>query len=126
MWDRATLRGLAASYPRLVENALLMASDYLAWYLAAHVALISHTARQRLASVLICLAETIGEKVVYGFEFDATNEELAGAANGTPYTASLMLRAWQRDRAVIKRRSKILLRSPERLFLHTVRSGGCH
>jgi len=45
------------------------------------VALISLTARQRLARVLVCLAETIGAKSSDGFEFDATNEELAGAAN---------------------------------------------
>src|SRR5215472_10496389 len=39
VWDRATVRGLAARFPRLLENALLLASNYLAWYLAAHVAL---------------------------------------------------------------------------------------
>lgn len=120
VWDRATIRSLAERYPRLLENALLISSSYLAWYLASHVALITHTARQRLARVLICLAETIGEKVADGFEFDATNEELGGAANVTPYTASRMLSEWQKNRAVVKRRGKILLRSPERLFLHPV------
>jgi CRP-like cAMP-binding protein len=118
VWDRATLRNLAVRYPRLLENALLIASDYLAWYLADHVALISQTARQRLARVLVCLAETIGDKTSEGFEFDATNEELAGAANVTPFTASRLLSEWQRNRAVMKRRGKIFLRSPERLFLH--------
>jgi CRP/FNR family transcriptional regulator len=120
VWDRPTIRGLAARYPSLLENGLLIASNYLAWYVAAHVALISHTARQRLAGVLICLAETIGEKVAGGFEFDATNEELAGAANVTPYTASRLMSEWRRNRALVKSRGKILLRSPERLFLHTV------
>ena len=119
VWNRVTIRSLGARYPRLVENALLTASDYLVWYVAAHVALTSHTARQRLARVLICLAETIGQKVQGGFEFDATNEELASAANITPFTASRLLRGWQKDCAVVKRRGKILLRSPERLLLHT-------
>jgi CRP-like cAMP-binding protein len=119
VWDRATLRNLAVRYPRLLENALLIASDYMAWYLADHAALISQTARQRLARTLVCLAETIGNKSSEGFEFDATNEELAGAANVTPFTASRLLSEWQKNRAVIKRRGKILLRSPERLFLHT-------
>jgi len=27
-WDRSTIRGLAARYPKLLENALLTASDY--------------------------------------------------------------------------------------------------
>jgi CRP/FNR family transcriptional regulator, nitrogen oxide reductase regulator len=120
VWDRATLRALAARCPRLLENALVLASQYLALYVAAHLALISHTARQRLAGLLVCLARTIGEKVPGGLEFDATNEELACAANVTPFTASRLLSEWQRSRAVVKKRGKILLRSPERLFLHTV------
>lgn len=120
VWDRATLRNLAVRYPRLLENAMLIAYDYLAWYVADHVALISHTARQRLAGVLVCLAQTIGEKVPSGFAFDATNEELAGAANVTPFTASRLLSEWQDKGAVIKQRGKVLLRSPERLLLHTI------
>jgi CRP-like cAMP-binding protein len=119
VWNRATLRTLATRYPRLLENALLIASDYLAWYLADHVALVSQTARQRLARVLVCLAETIGTKSSDGFEFDATNEELAGAANVTPFTTSRLLSEWQRNRSVVKRRGKILLRSPEGLFPHS-------
>jgi CRP-like cAMP-binding protein len=119
VWDRVTLRNLATHYPRLLENTLRIASEYLAWYLADHAALISQTARQRLARVLVCLAETIGHKSSDGFEFDATNEELASAANVTPFTASRLLSEWQTNRAVVKRRGKILLRSPERLFLHT-------
>jgi CRP-like cAMP-binding protein len=53
-------------------------------------------------------------------EFDVTNEELASAANITPFTASRLLSKWQTSRAVVKRRGKILLRSPERLLLRVV------
>lgn len=120
VWERAALRNLAGRYPRLLENALLIAYDYLAWYVADHVALTSHTARQRLAGVLVCLAQTIGEKVSGGFEFDATNEELAAAANVTAFTASRLLSKWQSNGAVLKHRGKVLLRSPERLLLHTI------
>jgi len=120
VWDRATLRSLVAQYPRLLENALLMSSDYLVWYVADHVALTCHTARQRLAQVLIRLAGVIGQKVPGGVEFDATNEELASAANITPFTASRLVSEWRVNRAIVKRRGKILLRSPERLFLRIV------
>jgi CRP-like cAMP-binding protein len=119
-WDRATLRNLVGRYPRLLENAFLIAYDYMAWYMADHVALTSHTARQRLAGVLICLAQTIGDKVSGGFEFDATNEELAGAANVTAFTASRLLSEWQSNGAILKHRGRVLLRSPERLLLHTI------
>jgi CRP-like cAMP-binding protein len=117
VWDRPTLRSLATRYPRLQENASLVAYDYLAWYVADHVALISKDARKRLARLLVSLALMIGEESEDGFEFDATNEELAGAANITPFTASRLLSKWQRDRVLLKRRSKIFLRSPERLLL---------
>jgi len=120
VWDRAALRSLAGRYPRLLENAMLIAYDYFSWYIADHVALISRTARQRLAGVLVYLAQTIGEKVPGGFEFDATNEELAGAANVTAFTASRLLSEWQNTGAVLKQRGKVLLRSPERLLLHTI------
>jgi CRP/FNR family transcriptional regulator, nitrogen oxide reductase regulator len=118
VWDRSAIRELAARYPRLLENALITASDYLAWYVAAHVALTSHSARKRLSGVVICLAELIGQKVPGGLEFDATNEELASAANITQFTASRLLSEWQRNRAVLKRRGKILLCSSEKLRLH--------
>jgi CRP-like cAMP-binding protein len=120
VWDRATIRSLAANYPRLLENALLLGSDYLVWYLADHVALVRKTARERLAQILIHLAELIGQKVSGGVEFDVTNEDLASAANITPFTASRLLSEWQTNRAVLKRRGKILLRSPERLLLPVV------
>lgn len=118
VWDRVTIRGLATRYPRLLENALTIGSDYLAWYLATHNALVSLTPRSRLARLLICLAEAIGERTSGGLEFDATNEELANATNLTPFTVSRLLSRWRRDHTVGKRRGKILLKSPERLGLH--------
>jgi|HubBroStandDraft_1064217.scaffolds.fasta_scaffold52863_3 CRP/FNR family transcriptional regulator, nitrogen oxide reductase regulator len=120
VWGRTALRSLASRHPRLLENALLMASDYLAWYFADHVALTCRTARQRLAQVLLRLAAVIGQKVPGGVEFDATNEELASAANITPFTASRLVNEWQMNRAVVKRRGKILLRSSGRLLLNAV------
>jgi CRP/FNR family transcriptional regulator, nitrogen oxide reductase regulator len=120
VWDRATIRSLTAHYPRLLENALSMASDYLTWYLADHAALVCNTASERLAQVLIRLAGVIGQKVPGGIEFDATNDELASAANITHFTASRLLSEWQANHAVVKRRGKVLLRSPERLLLRVV------
>jgi CRP-like cAMP-binding protein len=92
----------------------------LAWYAAVHVALADQSARKRLSGVLICLAQLIGEKVPGGLEFDATNEDLASAANITPFTASRLLSEWQRNRAVLKSRGKILLCSREKLLLSSI------
>lgn len=118
LWERAALRRLLARHSRLLENALLIASDYLSWYLAAHVGLTCRTARQRLASVLVTLAYSIGRKVPRGLELDITNEDLANAAGVTSFTASRQLSEWQRRGTVVKSRGKLLLRFPERLVMH--------
>ena len=115
VWDRVGIRALAARYPRLFENALSYASDYLDWYVTAHVSLTCHTAEQRLGEVLAGLADTIGRDVPGGVEIDVTNEELASAANITPFTASRLLSRWQRNRALVRRRGKLVLRRPQRL-----------
>jgi len=115
-WDRATFRGFIEKIPRILDNALCLAVDYLDWYMQAHIALTCHTARERLAQVLLGLARSIGEKVPDGIEMNVTNEELANAANITPYTTSRLMSSWRKSRAVVKRRGKILLRAPEGLL----------
>lgn len=120
VWDRSTIRDFAMRHPILLENALSTASEYLSWYLAAHVALTCHSAEQRLAGVLKSLAAVIGQKVSGGVELDVTNEELANAANVTHFTASRLMSRWQRCNAVKKSRGKILLRYPARLSLHEI------
>jgi CRP/FNR family transcriptional regulator, nitrogen oxide reductase regulator len=116
-WDRATIRRFCAGYPRLVENALEIVSDYLDGYIAVHVSMTCHTARQRLAHVLVNLASGIGHRVPAGVELNVSNEDLANAANVTPFTASRLLSGWQRSGMLVKSRGRILLRSPERLLL---------
>lgn len=118
VWDRAIIRRLAARHPRLLENALAIVSDYLDGYLAIHVSMTCHTARQRLAQVLVNLASGIGHRVPGGVELSVNNEDLANAANVTPFTASRLMSDWQRAGMLVKSRGKVLLRYPERLLLH--------
>jgi CRP/FNR family transcriptional regulator, nitrogen oxide reductase regulator len=116
VWDRTTIREFAAQLPRLLENALLIAFDYMVVYRALHVSLTCHTARQRLATVLVNLASGIGHVVPGGIELDVNNEELANEANVTLFTASRLLSEWQRKGMVVKNRGKVLLRSPKQLL----------
>jgi len=119
-WSGSVIRAFARRFPQLHENALIVAADYLVWYVAAHAALASQTARERLAHVILQYASGIGQKVSGGVELDVTNEELANAANITPYTASRLISEWQRAGAIRKRRGRILMRSPQRFFLGPV------
>ena len=120
IWDGPTIRALARRFTQLFKNALFLAADYISWYVAAHAALTSKTAQERLAHILLELAPSIGQKVAGGIELDVTNEELANSANITPYTTSRMVSEWQKSGAIRKHRGKILLRSPERFFLRVV------
>ena len=70
---------------------MLIAFDYLVAYRAMHVSLTCHTARQRLATVLVNLASGIGQEVPGGIELDVNNEELANEANVTLFTASRLV-----------------------------------
>ena len=117
VWDHLRIRSLAEKYPKLFDNALTIASDYLNVSIAAQVALSCHTARQRLAEVLVNLASGIGHRVSGGIELAVRNEELAAAANITPFTVSRVMSEWQRGGVLAKRRGKVLLASPERLLL---------
>ena len=116
VWQRNTIRTLAARYPRLLENGLAIASDYLTWYLASHLSLVCHTARQRLAHALVSLASGIGRKSPEGVNLEITNEQLANTANITLFTASRLMSEWQRRGALAKTRGRVLLRHPEQLL----------
>ena len=118
VWQRTTILGLCQQYPRLMSNALLIAHDYLVLYRALHLSLACHSARQRLATVLVNLASGIGQKVPEGVQLDVKNEELANEAHVTHFTASRLMSEWQRSGALIKRRGKVLLAAPELLFSH--------
>jgi len=116
VWRRSAIRELTKHCPELMENTLILASEYLTWFLAAHMALVSHTARERIAGVLVSLAEGIGRKVPGGVKLNITNEQLANAANVTPFTASRVMSEWQRNGAIAKSRGSIVLRAPQRLL----------
>jgi CRP-like cAMP-binding protein len=114
-WDRATVRRLADKYPKILHNALTIAGEYVTWYLSAHIALGTHSARERLAGVLLDLARATGVKTSDGVEIEVTNEDLADAANISHYTTSRLMSEWHKARVIVKGRGKILLRSPARL-----------
>ena len=116
VWDRTTIRSFAATSQRLLENALLLAYDYLVHYRILHVAASTQSAPQRLAQVLCDLAKGLGQKVPGGVELHVRNEELANEANVTIFTVSRLMREWQRKGLLTKSRGKVVLRLPEELL----------
>jgi CRP/FNR family transcriptional regulator, nitrogen oxide reductase regulator len=115
-WDSALIRGLAERHPRMLENAFAIAAAHMQWALDAHVGLLCHSARERLAQTLVNFAHNIGDNARDGVELDLTNEDLADAASVTRFTASRVMSEWHRQGILTKSRGKVLLRSPEKLF----------
>lgn len=116
IWERDVIRRLAALHPRILENGLSIACDYLVWYLATHLSLICHTARERLAHVLISLAYGVGQRTPSGIRVEITNEQLANTANMSSFTVSRFLSEWQRVGLISKNRGKIILFDPGQLL----------
>jgi CRP-like cAMP-binding protein len=113
VWNRGAILSLARQYPRLVENALMIASDYVEAYRDLHLVATYHTASERVARVLDSLAKGIGRRVVEGIELTISNEELANEANVTIFTVSRLLSEWQRKGLLVKSRGRVVIRLPE-------------
>ena len=115
VWTRDVMRPLVRRYSRLLENLLAITHDYILWYLGTHVSLVSYTARQRLAHVLLNLAHGRGHRSLLNAPLEITNEQLANTANITQFTVSRLLSEWRRTGVITKTRGKIVLTRPELL-----------
>lgn len=114
-WDRTTIERLITRHPSLLRNALSVVFEYLDWYAIDHVALTYSSAPKRVAAIIERLATTIGSSHPKGIGIDVTNEELANAANVTPFTVSRLLNKWQSSGVLAKRRGSLILTSLEHL-----------
>ena len=120
LWERDAIRSLAARHPVVWENAFSILSDYLSGYLLTYITQLRYTAAQRLARVLVDLSNAAGRRTALGIELSVRNDDLANAANITPFTASRLLNKWQRDGVLVKSRGKVILRSLEGLLLREI------
>ncbi len=114
-WRRSDILSLSKQHRLLLENALNLASDYIAVWQDLHIEATYSTATQRVARVLGSLAKGMGRKVAEGIELNFTNEELANEANVTIFTVSRLLSAWHRKGLLVKGRGRVVLHSPEKL-----------
>jgi CRP-like cAMP-binding protein len=116
-WTRDVIQRLADEYPRLAGNALHVALTYLARFAARHERLLSNSAEQRLAHALMRLGSRGGVPSASTVEVRIKNEELASLADVSPFTASRLLKDWERGGAVSKSRGAVQIICPEKLLL---------
>jgi len=116
VWTRDSLRQLSKIYELITANALHIAMSALAEYTDRVVESTSETAEQRLARTLIHVARRVGRAHLEGVDVAITNEDLGGLANVSMFTASRILKKWERVRMIEKSRGTIRIFSPENFF----------
>jgi CRP-like cAMP-binding protein len=114
-WNRSSFLPFLTKYPRVLENGLMTASDYLESYQDLLIAASHDTAGKRVARALDGWAKSIGKKVDDGLGLHINNEELANQANVTIFTVSRLLSEWQRKGLLVKSRGKVVIRTPVEL-----------
>jgi CRP-like cAMP-binding protein len=116
VWTRKKMRSLTSEHQVLLENALNIALYYLTGCADRLVGLLTESAEQRLAGVLIRLGRQTGKVRPSGVDLVITNEELGALANCTIFTASRQLQKWERAGVIQKQRGKVRIISPEGLL----------
>ena len=115
VWTDVVIRQLAARYPRISRNVLRMSLFYADLLAQMRDANVAGTAEQRLAGALTRLARSIGDPTPSGIDLRVGNEQLASLARVSPFTASRVLKRWERNGIVVKDRGHVRLINPERL-----------
>jgi CRP-like cAMP-binding protein len=115
-WQRRAVLQLAKTFPRFPENAFRITLEYVSLCARRHAELLSNTAAQRLAIAITALASRAGRVLPSGVEVEIKNEELASLADTSSFTASRVLKRWEREKSVQKSRGRILIRRPEKLL----------
>ena len=100
-----------------MQNALRITLGYLAGYAERNANLLTEKAEQRLAHALIHLAHHAGRHHSGVVQVDVTNEQLGNLSDVSMFTATRLLKKWERGGAIAKKRNKILILSPEKLDL---------
>jgi CRP-like cAMP-binding protein len=116
VWDHRLIHQLVTAYPRLAENALTIALRSITLHIQRNIRLVSKTAEQRVAYALAKLGMRAGRLLSSGIEVDINNEDLAALADVNLFTASRLLKKWERKGILTKRRGRVLIRCTERLL----------
>jgi len=117
VWPRDVIRRLAEEHPQVAGNVLHVALRYLARFAERHERLLSRTAEQRLAHTLMRLGARNGIRSAAAVDVQINNQQLASLADVSPFTASRLLKDWERHGAVNKTRGAVHIVCPEKLLL---------
>jgi len=116
-WPRHVIQRFAHAYPQVSGNVLQVALAYVAEFADRHVQLVGGNAEHRLARALTSLGTRLGTPSRSHIEVRIKNDQLAAFADVSPFTASRLLKHWERKGIVSKRRGFVRIIQPEKLML---------
>lgn len=116
VWNRETIRPLAAIFELMTANALHIAMSAMADYTDRVVESAGETAEERLARTLVHVARRTGRVRPEGVDVTITNEDLGNLASVSMFTASRLMNKWEREGLIEKTRGKLRIFSPENLL----------
>lgn len=115
VWTHATVRKLLDAIPQIAENALRVVLQYLRTYADRHTRLVSKTAEERVADVLLILGHQQGQMRDKRISVEITNEQLSALADTSLFTTSRIMSRWARKGHISKQRGRVLITQPEAL-----------
>ena len=117
VWDRNVLNQLMDSYPRIAYNSLRIMSGQIRIFQNRVRDLSTKRVETRIARAVLRLARQSGVKTDEGVLIDLplSRQDLAEMAGTTLYTASRVLREWEKDEVVRSNRQQIVILYPHGL-----------
>lgn len=117
-WTQAKIREFSVRYPQICENAFRLVLQYLRAYADRHSRLVSKSAEERLADVLLALQKQAQIRD-NRLELEATNEQLSALADISLFTTSRIMSKWARKGFIEKQRGRVLIKVPEALVMNS-------
>ncbi len=115
VWTHASMRELLEAIPQIAENALRVVLQYLRTYADRHTRLVSKSAEERVADVLLILGHQQGQMRDKRISVEITNEQLSALADTSLFTTSRIMSHWARKGYISKQRGRVLITEPEAL-----------
>jgi len=104
VWKHASVCELSEIYPQITQNAANCA-ELSRSLRGPHGDLLTQKAEHRLANALLRLGHDAGRLLSGAVHVDVTNEQLGNLSDVGMFTATRVLKKWERQGAIAKKRN---------------------
>lgn len=116
-WDQKTLNGMMDHYPRIAVNSLHIMAGQIREFQNRVRDLSTKRVETRIARTILRLARQSGKQIAEGVLIDLplSRQDLAEMSGTTLYTASRVIREWEKQELVQSQRQRIVICYPHGL-----------